>query len=240
MTPEQAIRLLSVKDWPPQTEHWPPPKNTWRPGMHLVGRIERMFTMPRGKGSHHEGEFYPAMWIRRWPDGALVTFHGYHTAALEDLPAMQPGPGLLFAGLWRGTKDNGFEEFKYIVAPWDDPPPQPAQPSRGANGSQQVRQADGQPTEASSAHAPEGTTSGGVVSPSGSNSPASPAQPASLEEARAYVQAQSPEWQGQFREQLGLARVAGDIGGTPSLQQIQALIARTHERMAALAVSANG
>jgi hypothetical protein len=159
VTPDQAIKLLSVKEWPPKLEHWPPrDKDRWQPGMSLVGRIETVMTLPRPEGSKHRGEPYTALYVRREGDERLVMFHGWHTAA-EDLDGMHPAPGLLFAAYYRGQGGaNGFENFKYIVAPYDAPPP----------AAQQTRQAGGRPTEAPPRQAPEAGE--GEASPaSGSN-----------------------------------------------------------------------
>jgi hypothetical protein len=121
MRPDQAVRLLSVTDWPPRLEHWPPKdKRTWRPGMTLVGRIEATMTLPRPDGSKKRGEPYLALYVRRETDQRLVMFHGWHTAA-EDLDGMHPAPGLLFAAVYRGEQDNGFEDFKFLVTPYDPP-----------------------------------------------------------------------------------------------------------------------
>jgi hypothetical protein len=158
MTPDQAIALLSVKDWPPQLEHWPPKdKARWKPGMHLVGRIETVLTLPRPEGSKKRGDPYTALYVRREGDQRLVMFHGWHTAA-ADLDGMHPAPGLLFAAYYRGEEASGFENFKFIVAPFDEP--QPA--------AQQTRQAGGRPTEAPPRQAPEGEEPS-PSSPSGSN-----------------------------------------------------------------------
>jgi hypothetical protein len=158
VTPDQAIALLSVKDWPPPLEHWPPrDKSQWHPGMALVGRIEAVMTLPRPDGSKKRGEPYTALYVRREADQRIVMFHGWHTAA-SDLDGMHLGLGLLFACVYRGERDNGFEDFKYIVAPFDEPDP----------AAQQARQAGGRPTEAPPRQAPEGEA-GATASPSGSN-----------------------------------------------------------------------
>lgn len=135
--------MLSVEEWPPKLEHWPPrDKDRWRPGMSLVGRIETVMTLPRPDGSKKRGEPYLAMYVRRL-DGRLVMWHGWHTAA-EDVPLMHPAPGLLFAAYYRGERDNGFEDFKYIVAPYDPPAT-----------SSQTRQETGQAERRRSTQAPE-------------------------------------------------------------------------------------
>ncbi|HEV8653300.1 MAG TPA: hypothetical protein VG276_28875 [Actinomycetes bacterium] len=121
MKAEQAIALLSG-DWPPKIdEHWPPKdKARWRRGMHLQGLIEAVLHPPRPDGSKHRGEPYLALYVRRLVDGRLVMWHGWHTAA-EDVPAMQPAPGLLFTAVYRGQGANDFEDFKYLVTPYDPP-----------------------------------------------------------------------------------------------------------------------
>jgi hypothetical protein len=202
MTPDQAIALLSVEEWPPKLEHWPPKnKSQWKPGMRLVGRIETVMTLPRPKGSKKRGEPYTALHVRREGDGRLVMFHGWHTAA-EDLDGMHPAPGLLFACVYRGERDNGFEDFKYVVAPFDEPP---------AAGSHQTRQDTGSADRRRSTQAPE--TGEGEGSPvSGSNE-----RPTSIGGARAYVQAQSPEWRERFGQILGDARSSGEMGERLSL-----------------------
>jgi hypothetical protein len=138
MTPETLAGLL--RDWPPKTEHWPPrDKSTWRPGMTLLGMIEAVQTLPRPEGSNHRGEPYTALIVRRWPDGKLVTFHGWHTTTLTDLPNARPAPGLLFGCVYRGQGKAGaneFEDFKLLVTWADAPapagslpaPPAPASP----------------------------------------------------------------------------------------------------------------
>jgi hypothetical protein len=127
MTPDQAVTLLSG-DWPPRVEHWPPKdKNAWKPGMRLVGRIEAVLTLPRPEGSKKRGEPYTALYVRREGDGRLIMWHGWHTAA-EDVDSMHPAPGLLFTCVYRGEEDNGFENFKYLVTPYDAPAERPAAP----------------------------------------------------------------------------------------------------------------
>jgi hypothetical protein len=218
MTPDQAIALLSVEEWPPKLEHWPPKnKSQWKPGMRLVGRIETAMTLPRPEGSKKRGEPYTALYVRREGDRRLVMFHGWHTAA-EDLDGMHPAPGLLFACVYRGERDNGFEDFKYIVAPFDPP--------AAADNGQQARQETGQAQRPRSTQAPEGGE-GEVPPSSGSNQ-----RPTSIAGARAYVQVQPPAWQERFRQLLGDARAAGEVGDRPSLKEIQALIARTHAALA--------
>jgi hypothetical protein len=184
--------------------------------MALVGRIETVMTLPRPEGSKKRGEPYSAMYIRRHPDGRLVMWHGWHTAA-EDVPPMQPAPGLLFAAYYRGEEASGFENFKYIVAPWDEP---------AQAGDQQTRQAGGRPTEALSRPAPESGV-GASALPSGSNQ-----RPTSVAGARAYVQAQPPEWRERFTQILGDARISGEIGERLLLEEIRTLIVRTHASMA--------
>jgi hypothetical protein len=193
VTPDQAIALLSVKDWPPQLEHWPPKdKARWKPGMHLVGRIETVLTLPRPEGSKKRGEPYTALYVRREGDQRLVMFHGWHTAA-ADLDGMHPAPGLLFAAYYRGEESSGFENFKYIVAPYDPP-------------AQQTRQETGQSARRST-QAPEGEATA-AASPSGSNG-----QVRSVAEARAYVQGQPAQWRERFGQILGDARSSGEMGG---------------------------
>lgn len=129
MRPGQAVALLSGEWPPPNVEHWPPrDKSRWKPGMQLQGFIEAVMTLPRPDGSKHRGEPYLALYIRRLTDGQLVMWHGWHTAA-EDVPPMQPRPGLLFTGVYRGEEDSGFENFKYLVTPYD-----PAQDGASADG----------------------------------------------------------------------------------------------------------
>ncbi len=226
MTPDQALRLLSVEEWPPRLEHWPPKeKSEWHPGMHLVGRIESVMTLPRPEGSPRAGEPYTALYVRRQSDGCLVMFHGWHTAA-ADLDGMHPAPGLLFAALYRGSKtkangrSNAFEDFKYIIAPFDES-------ARPAVTNHQTRQETGQAqAERRSTQAPEGGE-GGVAPPSGSNQ-----RPTSIAGARAYVQAQPPEWRERFSQILGDARIRGEVGERLSLNDIRTLIVRTHASMA--------
>jgi hypothetical protein len=218
VTPDQAIALLSVEEWPPKLEHWPPrDKDRWRPGMSLVSRIETVMTLPRPDGSKKRGEPYLAMYVRRVGDGRLVMWHGWHTAA-EDVPPMHPAPGLLFAAYYRGERDNGFEDFKYIVAPFDPP-------AAAANGGHQTRQADGRPAEAPPSQAPEGGART-PSPPSGSNQ-----RPTTIAGARAYVQAQPHQWRERFQRILGDARILGEMGERLSLEEIQTLIARTHASM---------
>jgi hypothetical protein len=120
MTPETLAGLL--RDWPPKTEHWPPrDKSTWRPGMMLLGMIEAVMKLPRPQGSNHRGELYTALRVRRIPDGAPVTWHGWHTTT-QDIDNAHPAPGLLFGCIWRGQGQAGgntFDDFKYMVA-WPD------------------------------------------------------------------------------------------------------------------------
>jgi hypothetical protein len=215
VTPEQAVRLLSVEEWPPKLEHWPPrDKSRWHQGMSLVGRIEAVMTLPRPDGSKKRGEPYTALYVRRFSDQRLVMFHGWHTAA-EDLDGMHPAPGLLFACVYRGERDNGFEDFKYLVCPYDAPPAR-----------QQTRQAGGRPTEAPPSPAPEtGEASPSPVS--GSNR-----RPTTIAGARTYVQAQPAPWRERFTQILGDARASGKVGDRLSLEQIQGLIAETHAAMA--------
>jgi hypothetical protein len=215
VTPDQAIALLSVAEWPPKLEHWPPKdKARWRPGMHLVGRIEAVMTLPRPDGSKQRGEPYTALYVRRENDGRIVMFHGWHTAA-ADLDGMHPAPGLLFAAFYRGRRDSDFEDFKYLVTPYDPPPP-----------AQQTRQAGGRPVEAPPRQAPEGEAEA-PTSPSGSNG-----RIRSVDEARAYVQTQPLEWRECFTRILGDARISGEMGERLSLEEIQRLIVRTHASMA--------
>jgi hypothetical protein len=217
MTPDQALKLLSVKDWPPPFEHWPPrDKARWQPGMHLVGRIESVMTLPRPDGSKKRGEPYTALYVRREGDGRLVMFHGWHTAA-EDLDGMHPAPGLLFAAFYRGAEASGFENFKFIVAPYDQPQPAVAR---------QARQETGQAERPRSTQAPEA----GEPSPSPALGPNQ--RPTSISGARAYVQAQPPEWRERFQRVLGDARISGEMGERLSLNDIRTLIVRTHASMA--------
>jgi hypothetical protein len=119
MTPDQAVTLLSG-DWPPRVQHWPPKDGDLREGASLVGRIEAVMTLPRPDGSKHRGEPYTALYIRREGDGRLIMWHGWHTAA-EDLDGMHPRPGLLFACVYRGQRDDGFKFFRFLITPYDEP-----------------------------------------------------------------------------------------------------------------------
>jgi hypothetical protein len=212
VTPDQAVALLSVKEWPPQLEHWPPrDKSRWQPGMSLVGRIEAVMTLPRPEGSKQRGEPYTALYVRRSSDQRLVMFHGWHTAA-ADLDGMHLAPGLLFAAVYRGRRDSDFEDFKYLVTPYD--PPQ----------AQQARQAGGRPTQAPPSPAPEA----GESSPSpasGSNLNLPPI--ANADQAKAYVRAQDAGWRHEFRCQSADAKETGSLAGLSSLQMWLELIRRT-------------
>jgi hypothetical protein len=226
MTPDQAITLLSVKDWPPQLEHWPPKdKDQWKPGMSLVGRIESVMTLPRPDGSPRAGEPYTALYVRREGDRRLVMFHGWHTAA-EDLDGMHPAPGLLFAAYYRGSKPkaggkgNAFEDFKYLVTPYD---PQPA--------AQQARQAGGRPAEAPPRQAPEGEV-GASASPSGSNGRTEDfgielPPITNTDGAKAYIKGQRPGWQRDFQRLADAAKEDGSLADLTALQKWVALITRT-------------
>jgi hypothetical protein len=215
VTPDQAIALLSVKEWPPQLEHWPPrDKSRWKPGMFLQGIIEAVMTLPRPDGSKKRGDPYPAMYVRRLDTGRLVMFHGWHTAA-EDIPAMQPAPTLLFTGFYRGERDNGYEDFKYLVTPYDAP----AQ-------AQQTRQAGGRPMQAPPSPAPETgepSTSPSPVSGSNLDLPSI----ANTDQAKAYVRAQGGVWQIEFQYQADTAKKNGSLAGLSSLQMWLELITRT-------------
>jgi hypothetical protein len=215
VTPDQALRLLSVKQWPPRLEHWPPrDKRQWRVGMSLVGRIEAVMALPRPDGSKKRGEPYTALYVRREGDGRLVMFHGWHTAA-EDLDGMHPAPGLLFAAYYRGEEDSGFENFKYLVAPFDDPP------------AQQTRQETGQAERHRSAQAPEAGE--GEHSPASASTKRYVELPAitNTDQAKAYVRAQNHRWQAEFRHQAEFAKEAGTLGNLSPLEMWLELIRRT-------------
>jgi hypothetical protein len=217
VTPEQAIKLLSVRDWPPKLEHWPPKhKDQWRPGMSLVGRIETVMTLPRPEGSKKRGEPYTALYVRREPDHKLVMWHGWHTAA-EDVDGMHPAPGLLFAAYYRGEETSGFENFKYIVAPFDDP----------QSSAQQTRQAGGRSTEAPSRSAPEGGERASSSS-SGSNPGPDLRRVTTVAKAQEYVLAQTPEWQATFKRLAAEAADTGEAKSWSKLAGYHTLISRTH------------
>jgi hypothetical protein len=225
VTPEQAVRLLSVEEWPPRLEHWPPKdKHTWRKGMTLVGKIEAVLTLPRPEGSKKRGEPYTALYVRRESDKHLVMFHGWHTAA-EDLDGMHPAPGLLFACVYRGERDNGFEDFKYLVSPYG----QPAAPQQGT-AKRNTRQDGGQPTEASPARAPDR----GEPSPSPrSGSTTSPIPLAAIRTVRmaqAAVRGQPDDWKALFQRISAEARDAGELNDLPELDGFKLLIERTDKR----------
>lgn len=147
MRPSEARELLSG-DWPPRdVEHWPPrDKSRWRAGMTLQGVIEAVMTLPRPDGSKHRGEPYPALYVRPLGGRRLVMWHGWHTAA-EDVGPMHPAPGLLFTAVYRGEQDSGFEDFKYLVTPYDPEP----QADRGPT-PDQVREAQREATATRNGH----------------------------------------------------------------------------------------
>ena len=227
MRPDQAVRLLSVTDWPPKLEHWPPKdKGTWRPGMMLVGRIEATLTLPRPDGSKKRGEPYLALYVRRESDQRLVMFHGWHTAA-EDLDGMHPAPGLLLAAVYRGQGTNDFEDFKYLVTPYDPPVEQQEQ---------QDRRDDGQPAEASPARAPEsGATSptplSGSTQPTGA--PAGFDRVTSKALAKAFVNGQSTAWQEVYQQVTREWRDSGRLADavTDPVGVDRDLILETHRRV---------
>lgn len=229
MTPDQAVRLLSVTDWPPRLEHWPPKdKSTWQPGMMLVGRIEATMTLPRPDGSKKRGEPYLALYVRRESDQRLVMFHGWHTAA-EDLDGMRPAPGLLFAAVYRGQGTNDFEDFKYLVTPYDPP------------GSQQQARADtGQASTATPpARAPEGgATSTSPTPPSGTTQPADVPpgfdRVTSKALAKAFVHGQSAAWREAYQQTARQWRDSGrlaELVGPDGIETERALILETHRRV---------
>jgi hypothetical protein len=214
MRPDQAVRLLSVTDWPPKLEHWPPKdKRTWRLGMMLVGRIEATMTLPRPDGSKKRGEPYLALYVRRESDQRLVMFHGWHTAA-EDLDGMRPAPGLLFAAVYRGQGTNDFEDFKYLVTPYD-PPIEHQQAPRSDNGR--------------TAEPPSRAPEGGATSPapsSGSTIPPVPVESIrTVKMARAIIKGQSAGWQALFQTVIA----EGGFRGS-ELEVYKAAIVRTDER----------
>jgi hypothetical protein len=219
MTPDQAVRLLSVTDWPPKLEHWPPrDKRTWRPGMLLVGRIEATMTLPRPDGSKKRGEPYLALYVRRSSDQRLVMFHGWHTAA-EDLDGMRPAPGLLFACVYRGERDNGFEDFKYLVAPYDAPAEEQHTP-RSDNGSA---------TEPPNRAPEEGATS--PAPSSGSTIPPVPVETIrTVKMAQAVIKGRPTGWQVLFQRITAELDASGELAGSPELDVYKAAIARTDER----------
>jgi hypothetical protein len=222
MTPEQAVRLLSVEEWPPRLEHWPPKdKQTWRKGMTLVGLIEAVMTLPRPDGSKKRGEPYLAMYVRREGDQHLVMWHGWHTAS-EDVPPMQPRPGLLFAAVYRGERDNGFEDFKFLVTPYDPP------------GERQQTRTDAGQAQPPAARAPEGGDTP-TSPPSGSTTPAVPESAIrTVRIARSIVKGKPADWQELFRRLSAEARDAGELDGKSELDGFKLLIGRTEKRVAAL------
>jgi hypothetical protein len=251
MRPEDAAALLLSKDWPPKVDgQWPRKVDKsrgerWPEGMLLQGIIEAVFTLPHPQNSPEAGKPYQAMYVRRlrqvdgqrsWgPDGARILWHGWHTAA-TDVLAMNPMPGLMFTAAFRGYGAKDFVNIKHLVTGYGGPlydwmdealRSQIERPGRQPQSAvQQTRQAGGRPTEAPPSRAPEGEATS-PASPSGSNG-----QITSVPEARAYVQAQPPQWQERFRQILGEARASGGVGERLSLDEIRTLIVRTNASMA--------
>jgi hypothetical protein len=253
VTPDQAIALLSVAEWPPKVDvQWPRRVNRkqgegWPVGMLLQGIIEARFNLRHSANTpgDKKNEPYPALYLRRlrmvdgnreWgPDGARVLFHGMHTVVEEDLPTMMPLPGLMLTAVFRGYEGpNEFVNIKCLVTtyggpilPWmDEALRAQVERPRQQPPSQQARQAGGRPTEAPPRQAPEGGV-GASASPSGSN-----LRVKSVAEARAYVQAQPSAWRQRFTEILGDARTNGRVGERLSLEEIQRLIVLTHNAVA--------
>jgi hypothetical protein len=222
VTPEQARRLLSVKNWPPQLEHWPPrDKSAWRPGMLLQGLIEAVMTLPRPDGSPRRGEPYLAMYIRRLSDRRLVMWHGYRTAD-QDVASMHPAPGLLFTAFYRGERDNGFEDFKFLVTPYDPPAQQQARADTGEAPSAPPARA---PEEGATSPAPSSGSTQPTDAPPGPDRVTSPAL------ARAYIRGQSEQFQTTFRRLSQEARDSGELAGWSELEGYQVLITRTHKHV---------
>lgn len=205
MTPEQLADLLSGP-WPPPTLHWPPKdESTWREGMTLIGVIETTKQLPRNKRyAKSPDEHYTAVVLRRYPDGARITYHGYRTAD-EDLGGMPLDPGLLFGVVYLGEGANGFKNLKHWTTTYDQP----------------------------GATAAAGTSQSQSQGSSSSNGTADPSQLTTVASAKAYVNAQGPEWQATFKRLAQQARDAGEAAQWSQLQGFQVLIARTDERMAA-------
>jgi hypothetical protein len=182
VTPEQAIALLTVPEWPPPVAaQWPRRVNRkqgeeWPVGMLVQGIIESRSTLKHSASTPgaKANQPYPVLYLRRlrmvdgqreWgPDGARVLFHGMHTAVEEDLPAMMPLPGLMLTAVFRGYDGpNEFVNIKCLVTtyggpilPWmDEALRAPIEQPGQRPAAQQARQAGGRPTEAPPRPAPE-------------------------------------------------------------------------------------
>lgn len=94
----------------------------------------------------------------------------------------------------------------------------------------QDRRDDGQPTEASSARAPEGGAPS-PTPPSGSTDQhdfvTDLPEITTVDQAKEYIKAQSPQWQAEFRHQSDFARDAGTLAGLEPLAMWVELIRRT-------------
>lgn len=253
MTPDTALKLLSVKDWPPKVDvQWPRRVNRkqgeeWPVGMLLQGIIEARFALkhspntPGGKANQP----YLAMYLRRlkmvdgnreWgPDGARVLFHGMHTVAEEDLPPMQPLPGLMLTAVFRGYEGpNDFVNIKFLVTtyggpilPWMDEALRAQIDPHAQPPAQETRQAGGRPTQAPPSPAPEGEATPSA-SPSGSNAAPDLRRITTVAKAQEYVLAQSPEWQATFQRLAAEATDTGEANGWSKLQGYHQIISRAH------------